>query len=205
VLKTESLISFQCSVTLLLFQFYQRFLNTKTLNATCVRRWTVAIFLSANLSLAEWSSVGEPHGLEEIYLPCLELQTACKQCKYNSWFSAASQAQRQGSFGQPVSQTEADITGVALLSIHKKLLVKLCLAKEWPEPRGLAVILPEVLPAAVSLLVAQRYVVVRALRDPWPFVNFDGSRKEFEWPRKYPCAKTTVPAITLLFTYWERS
>lgn len=86
----KSLIWFQCSVTFLLLQLHQRFLNMKKLNTTRVRR-------RANLSLAEWSSVGEPHGSEEGYLPCLELQIAWKQCKYNSCFSTASQAQRQGS------------------------------------------------------------------------------------------------------------
>ena len=41
----------------------------------------------------------------------------------------------------------------------QRLVVKLHLTKEWPEPRGIAVILAEVLPAAFPLLITQRYAV----------------------------------------------
>lgn len=54
VLKNKSLIWFHCSVTFLLPQLYQQFLNTKKLSTACVRQWTVGVFMSAHLNGAQW-------------------------------------------------------------------------------------------------------------------------------------------------------
>lgn len=127
------------------------------------------------------------------YPPCPELQTAWKQCKHDSRFSAASQAQRQGSGVCWLLSYGSQWARLRLTSLELPCWVSTEAPGQTLLGKGMAGAKgnrghPGWGPAC-SLHSPHHTEVHSACPETWPCENYDRSRKGFEWSRIIPVLK----------------